>query len=192
MRAQYHHGDLRIAAAEEAFLQVEQSGAESVSLRGVARGVGVSHAAVYRHFTNKRALLGEVARLGFVQLTTAVRRARERSPTPREGLIATARAYVRFALSHPGLYQVMFGPRLEGETDEPALISARRQAYAVVRDQLAAHNPDTADAQTIRVWALLHGFAELVQVDRLGIGGATGADRFIPELIGPILDADLP
>lgn len=191
MRASYHHGDLRVAATEAAFVQVEQAGADAVSLRGVARSVGVSHAAVYRHFDDKQALLGEVARMGFGQLTKTMGDARDRGDDARDSLIATARAYVRFALAHPGLYQVMFGPRYDGGRASPGLVAARRAAYQLVREQLHERDADAADLQTVRFWALLHGFSELVQVDRLGIADAAGADRFVPDLIAPVLDATI-
>ena len=82
----YHHGDLRAALVAAAQAAVEADGPEAVSLRDIAQSLGVSTAAPYRHFPDRRALLAEVAALGFRDLCAAYAQAQatataSRSPT---------------------------------------------------------------------------------------------------------------
>ncbi len=64
----YHHKDLKASLVAAAREHLEESGVESLSLREVSRRLGVSHAASYRHFKDKAALLAEVAIVGFVEI----------------------------------------------------------------------------------------------------------------------------
>lgn len=72
-RRTYHHGNLRAALVETAVRLVQREGIEALSLRSVARLAGVSAAAPYRHFADKRALLAAVAEEGFRLLASALR-----------------------------------------------------------------------------------------------------------------------
>src|SRR5688500_13049468 len=61
----YHHGNLRRALLDEALVIVRAEGVEGLTLREIAPRLGVSRAALYRHFADKRALLTAVATEGF-------------------------------------------------------------------------------------------------------------------------------
>src|SRR6185503_17019443 len=95
----YHHGELRPALLRAAAKVLEAEGREAVSLRDLARRAGVSHAAPYRHFADREALLAALAEEGFVLL------AAELEGKPRR---EQAVAYVRFALANPGRFRLMF------------------------------------------------------------------------------------
>ena len=68
-RDRYHHGDLRRALLDEALRTIQDDGVEALTLRAIAVRLGVSRTALYRHFTDKRALLSAVATEGFRLLT---------------------------------------------------------------------------------------------------------------------------
>src|SRR5579859_7462110 len=68
----YHHGDLRNALVDEGLKLLEQSGNSEFTLRDLARRVGVSPAAPYSHFEDKRALLAAVAAAGANRLSAAM------------------------------------------------------------------------------------------------------------------------
>src|SRR4051794_27635084 len=107
----YHHGDLQRALVDAAVALLAEGGAAAVTLREVARRAGVTHAAPYRHFADKAALLAAVAEEGFRALHDAVARAGAEAPDdPLARLAASGQAYLRFAMSHPAHYRVMFGP----------------------------------------------------------------------------------
>src|SRR5215831_3608808 len=103
-RRPYHHGDLRAALVKAAQTAVEQGGPEAVSLRDLAKALGVSTAAPYRHFPDRRALLAEVAAQGFRDLTAAYRAAGASERDATAAMRETARAYLTLAFGRPGLF----------------------------------------------------------------------------------------
>lgn len=152
----YHHGDLRAAILAEAAVLVAQRGADGVSLRELAREAGVSHAAPAHHFTDRRGLFTALAAEGFGLLASALAEA-------RPAFIDAAKAYVRFALDHPGHYAVMFDRSLHDSAD-PGLVAAEAAAAELDRgvgtlhDAKAAADPEGA---ALAAWSLVHGFALL-------------------------------
>ena len=156
-RPTYHHGDLRAAILTEAARLVAERGADGVSLRELARGAGVSHAAPAHHFTDRRGLFTALATQGFQLLTEALIAA-------RGDFTAAALAYVRFAIANPGHYQVMFNKSLLDAADaelaaaEAAAGAELSRGVATLRDPNAQADP--AGAQ-LAAWSLVHGFSTL-------------------------------
>ncbi|MHA3019291.1 TetR/AcrR family transcriptional regulator [Mycobacterium sp. BMJ-28] len=153
----YHHGDLRAAILAEAATLVAARGADGVSLRELARAAGVSHAAPAHHFTDRRGLFTALAAEGFRLLTAALTEARPQ-------FIDAAKAYVRFALDHPGHFEVMFDKSLYDDAD-PDLLAASAAAGAelnrgvgTLADPHAKADPDGA---ALAAWSMVHGFAQL-------------------------------
>jgi len=168
----YHHGNLRAALVEAAVEAVRAEGPAGLALRELARRVGVSHNAAYRHFADRDALVAAVAEEGMAALSRAMRDALdardEADPVERarSGLRAVGRAYVGFALAEPGLFRVAFTtpttlPR--GSEEEPALADPFAQLNAVL-DELAEVGYLSADLRPhaeIACWSGVHGFAVL-------------------------------
>jgi AcrR family transcriptional regulator len=69
----YHHGNLRATILDAAERSLRKNGADQLSLRDLARDIGVSHAAPRRHFADRQALLNALAERGFVRLGAALR-----------------------------------------------------------------------------------------------------------------------
>jgi AcrR family transcriptional regulator len=156
-RSAYHHGDLRAAILTEAARLVAERGADQVSLRELARSAGVSHAAPAHHFTDRRGLFTALATQGFRLLADALIEAR--------GEFADAAlAYVRFAIEHPGHYQVMFNKSLLDVSDaelaaaEAASGAELSRGVATLRDRNATADPAGA---RLAAWSLVHGFSML-------------------------------
>jgi AcrR family transcriptional regulator len=122
VRKPYHHGNVPAALQAAARQSLEAGDPEHLGLRDLARKIGVSPTAAYRHFTNKDDLMASVAAEGFDELRAALRDA-ENQPDPGVGV---GLAYVEFALSRPGLFRLMFGPLL-----------SERDKYATLRDSAA-------------------------------------------------------
>jgi AcrR family transcriptional regulator len=99
---------LREELLSAALAMVESQGARQVSLRGIARRVGVAATSVYLHFPDVDHLLAAVVVQGFDQLTAATTAAAREMADPTEELRVRCRAYCHFALDHPRLYQLMF------------------------------------------------------------------------------------
>jgi AcrR family transcriptional regulator len=156
-RPSYHHGDLKAVILGEAARMVAERGADGISLRELARGAGVSHAAPAHHFTDRRGLFTALAAEGFRLLTEAL-------IGVRGDFADAAVAYVRFALEHPGHYLVMFDKSLLDTTDadladaEAASAAELARGVATLRDPNARADP--AGAQ-LAAWALVHGFSTL-------------------------------
>ena len=180
-RAAYHHGNLREALLEAGERLLAERGATGVSLRSVARAAGVSHAAPYRHFADKNALLARLAETGFARLRDGLRAAVERHPDdPRRQLIAAAAAYVRLAVANPAMNQLMFGGALPD--DEPLRRTAQQSFQGLLdiiengaRAGLYMDRPLPELAAT--AWSLVHGLAMLAATGKLpqGIAGTPEA-----------------
>ncbi|MEV2190190.1 TetR/AcrR family transcriptional regulator [Streptomyces phaeochromogenes] len=168
---------------------VTQEGAQALTLREIARRAGVSHGAPRRHFPTHLELLSAIAREGFAELGAEVaEELRGGEESPRAQLAALARIYVDFALSHRGMYELMFRhDLLESnslglrETSLP-LFNSLVELVSRVRPDVRA--PDVAGA----LWANLHGIAQLWGWGSLQL--ATGADGVEP-LVRAALDAHL-
>jgi AcrR family transcriptional regulator len=111
----YHHGNLREALVETGIAMAREAGPEGVALREVARRVGVSHNAAYRHFADREALLSEIADRGMDLLTEAMETRLATVPgdldpvaRAQARLREVGRAYVEFALAEPGLFRAAF------------------------------------------------------------------------------------
>ena len=139
------------------------SDSEDLSLRELARVVGVSPTAVYRHFPDKKALLAALADAGVAWLGEAQRLASEAAGGGAAGFAATGRAYVRFALAHPALFRLAFthGDYAGGPTQSNDAASQMLRGYA---EQFGGAD---AERLTLQAWAVAHGLAMLMLDGRL-------------------------
>ena len=164
---QYHHGDLRRALLLAAVRTIGKHGFNALTLRAVADEVGVSRTALYRHFTDKSALLTAVAADGFRMLRTSLTEAWESGGKKVPGFTAMGEAYVRFALDNPWHYRVMFGGGFELDTTSPELSEEGSAAFQVLADALVEQQAqglvrkDDPQLQANFVWAVVHGIAML-------------------------------
>jgi AcrR family transcriptional regulator len=165
-RDTYHHGDLKRALTDAALQLVQERGPKGFTLREVARRAGVSAAAPYRHFADKGQLLAAAAAQGFVQLHETLDATATATTDLSEQVLAMGRAYVRWAVTHPDYYQVMFGSELD-KTESPEVLAAGARAFddlldTIVRCQESGLLP-TGDSRTIAgpIWSLLHGVSML-------------------------------
>ncbi len=164
----YHHGDLSRALLEEALRTIQADGVEGLTLRGVGEKLGVSRTAMYRHFSDKQALLAAVGREGFRTLRLALTAAWEEHGRGRTGFEAMGLAYVQFAVRHPSHYRVMFGRFVESCSRDAAFVQEATGAFQVLVDSLV----DQQQAGLVRrddpallarfIWAIVHGIAMLV------------------------------
>jgi AcrR family transcriptional regulator len=155
----YHHGDLRAACVRAALELLEEGGSAEVSLRAVARRVGVAASAPYRHYADRDALLSAVAAVGYRELAEVLAAAHPAPSTP-DDLAAVAVAYVQFALQRPALFRVMFGDPCDRDSAELIAATEAISAYvaAIVRQAFPGADPE---ALATAVWALVHGLAFL-------------------------------
>jgi AcrR family transcriptional regulator len=170
---QYHHGDLRRALVEEAVRTIQLKGVEQLTLRAVGERLGVSRTALYRHFSDKQALLAAVGREGFRMLRLALSGAWEQNGRGREGFEAMGVAYVQFAVTHPSHYRVMFGGFIESRSKDAEFVEEAAAAFQVLVDALV----EQQQAGLVRgddplllarfIWSIVHGIAMLVIAGQL-------------------------
>jgi AcrR family transcriptional regulator len=169
--------DTRDALISAAARLLDQGGPAAVTLRGVAKAVGVSHNAPYKHFHDKQDLLAAVAARELSRPALATGGAPE--PDPVRALRRMAQAYVDWALHHPERFKLTFGPWRGGSDELGAAAMAARARFvdAVVRAQsagsLAAGDPERV---TALILALAHGAADLALGGHLSRAGKGHAD----------------
>jgi AcrR family transcriptional regulator len=162
----YHHGNLRQALVEAGLQLLESSGSAQLSLREVARTVGVSPTAVYRHFPEKEALLSALAADGFRRLAEEQGTAFTTGSTPMDGFNAMGRVYVRFALRNPAIFRLMFGGFIAERRDRE-LTDAENRLWEGLSRAVASLLPADSDGEArhvtaLRAWSLVHGLSLLL------------------------------
>jgi len=167
-RRGYHHGNLREALIQAALDLIAKKGPAGFTFAEAARSAGVSSAAPYRHFRDRDALIGDVARRGFEQFAAHLEAAwNDGRPEPFAAFEHLGRAYLAFARDEPAYYSAMFEAGLSLD-DDPALRQAADRSFAVLRraaETLCAALPrerrPPALMMSLHVWALSHGIASL-------------------------------
>ena len=163
----YHHGNLRAELLDTAVEQLCSAGSESLSLRALARAVGVSQTAPYRHFKDKDELLAALATRGYQALLAALQTAGQTLNCPKQQLYAFARSYVDYAADNPELFKLMFGPSLQPLDRYPELRDASRETLAFVQ-RILQRGIEQGDFRQQDIaylanaaWAGIHGLATL-------------------------------
>jgi len=166
-KSTYHHGDLKGELLRAAIELVSEGGPDALTMRALSRRVGVSHAAPYRHFADRRELLSAVARQGFAGLRRYTLEAGARAHDPVERFEKMALAYVDFAIRNPAHYSLMFGREVLTHPVSEELRAAARstlsEAVSVIQACQTSGRVLKGDAQALTdvVWATLHGLATL-------------------------------
>ncbi|AKJ04384.1 TetR family transcriptional regulator [Archangium gephyra] len=172
----YHHGDLRRALLDASLALISEEGFGALSLREVARRAGVTHAAPYRHFEHKEALLVAVAEEGFRVMKARMQERMARETSPEGRLVECGVAYVLFAMEHPAHFRVMFGPHFTqppklgppgGDLDSFGLL-----VDSITQGQRAGvfHEGEPLSL-ALTCWSLVHGLSSLLVDRKLEMAG---------------------
>ena len=185
----YHHGNLRAALLEQAERTVRERGVQQLSLRELAREVGVSHGAPRRHFPDRQALLDALAEAGFVRLGADLRRAADHAGEDFEArLQATGAAYVRFATRDAALLELMFAGKHSDESGR--LHEAAERAFAAMLELIQQGQeqgylePGEPERVGLVLLATIQGIAALVTG---GLVEAAQLDELVADAIGRFL-----
>lgn len=176
----YHHGDLRRALIDTALNMLAADQNWAFTLREVARRIGVSHAAPYKHFRDREELLRELARIGFVRLGESMTDAMSLDlSSTRAQFMAAAQACIGFACQNAGLYRLMFSSDAD-KTIDPPLHDAAMSTFGILLGLLergqrdGSFRPVAARALAAASWAHVHGLAML-----------TISHQLLEETVGP-------
>jgi AcrR family transcriptional regulator len=185
----YHHGNLRTALLAQAERTVRERGVNELSLRELARDVGVSHAAPRRHFPDRQALLDALAIAGFDRLGAELRTAMESAGDSfQDRLQATAAAYIEFAVEDAELLDLMFTGKHRESAD--MLVEAADRAFAVLFELITqgqaegALEPGDPERVGLVLFATVQGLAALVTSSMVA---ADQLDWLLPDAIAHFL-----
>lgn len=160
----YHHGDLRDALVQAALQEAEHGGPEAISISALAKKLGVSQPAPYKHFTDRESLLAAVAAEAFRQFTATLRESIGK-PSKRSKLSRFAQATLDFGLRRNGIYRLMFASRIVACAPKGGeLHSAAMETFGLLVETLEAPAVGFLREQhALRVWAALHGVVMLAE-----------------------------
>jgi AcrR family transcriptional regulator len=194
--SRYHHGNLKASLVGVALRVIEERREASFTIRELAKLVGVSHAAAYRHFRSKRELLAQIAEEGFHGLQASFYDALKENigKSCRARIKALGTSYIGYALAHPGHFRAMFHVELRTHHDFPSLKEAATRAFGILLDAVTegisrrelVRRP--ARGLAMMAWSAVHG-ASLLLLDEQ-IESPPGPEELI-ELVIERLDAGL-
>ncbi|WP_052060646.1 TetR/AcrR family transcriptional regulator [Rhodococcoides fascians] len=152
--------NLRTRLVDAGVRLLENEGQGGLTIRAVTREAGVSHGAPRRYFPTLSALAAAVARVGLVDLSTALNSAAQQSDSPRDALDAMAHAYVQFAARRPAMFALIFRhDLLEGSGEN--LRGQSRPLFEALTSTLDAVVPENPQFTALRLWTSVHGIAAL-------------------------------
>lgn len=162
----YHHGNLRESLILKGLELLESSQDADISLRELAREVGVSANAAYRHFANKDALLLAMAEEGFTRFSQGQMNAMQTGESPMQRFMLAGHAYIDFACKNPALYRLMFG-RFSASHRSDDVTNPGNLAFQGLINmistilQLDPESPQVNSA-AIHAWSVVHGLSTLI------------------------------
>lgn len=162
----YHHGDLRAAAIAAGMKRIEDRAHPDLGLRALARDLGVSATALYRHFPNKDALLDALAMEAVNHLGTSQAKAGNAAGGGREGFAEIGITYVQWAVENPALMRLIYDRlgKVDLAAGDP---SEMGEAFRQLREGIAVTMPEHMTAEqrlvaALHAWSLVHGLAMLI------------------------------
>lgn len=164
MKQPFHHGSLKQALLDAAGVLLDKHGPDGVTIRAIAREVGVSHAAPVNHYKDRETLLTALATLLFKQLLASVHEklSSKNSPT-RERISVFAFVLFEYAMAHPNRYRLLWHTGLVNHSD-PELLNVMDQLYDAFRLEIdGATMCIERDTETyaIALWSMVHGYIDL-------------------------------
>ena len=162
--------DLREACVTEALAIIEEAGVEGLKIREVARRLGVSHQAPYKHFPSSEHLLAELVRRTYQTFAEHLEN-RPRGNSPGEDMYCMGLAYFQFAMDHPLKYRLLFGTPLPEPAQHPAMMEEARKAFTLLLAGVASMKGGEhvgleqkgLQLDALFVWSVVHGMASLIQ-----------------------------
>ncbi|WP_454666257.1 TetR/AcrR family transcriptional regulator [Acinetobacter calcoaceticus] len=170
-KSNYHHGNVREELLNAGLVHLKDNDAESLSFREMARQIGVSANAVYRHFENKDSFLTALAAKGFQRLETEQSQTLQYANSQPEALKLFGLAYINFAKNNRNLFALMFNPELqknEGLELKEAVDSTYTQLHQLTASILGVDENDAqVEVLAMLSCSLVHGLSHLLLEGRL-------------------------
>jgi AcrR family transcriptional regulator len=166
----YHHDGLRDAVLQKTLLFLRNHPVQDLSMREIARDLGVSHMAPYRHFASKEDILAALIENGFRQLTAKFQKTDQKGTLPYpESFNAHVKAYVQFFLKNPDVARLMFTSGYFDKGDFTGVHDAGHEAFScltrlVQRGQKEGFIGDMQNLYMVSfmIWSSVHGASVLI------------------------------
>jgi len=170
-KTNYHHGNVREELLNAGLIHLENNDAESLSFREMARQIGVSANAVYRHFESKDSFLAALAAKGFQQLQEEQSQTLQGGSSQHEAFKLFGLAYINFAKNNRNLFALMFNPDLQKNEAlelKEAADSTYNQLHKLTASILDVGDNDAqAELLAMLSFSLVHGLSHLLLEGRL-------------------------
>ena len=165
----YHHGNVKNELVTTAMRLMEVEDLEKISLRRLAREIGVTPAAVYNHFSSKQEMMATVKSRAFDKMHEYLKHNCIDHAEPEREFEEICQAYIDFSQQHPSLFDVLFSVRVSPESSESIISAAsdnRPDRLGIIIKRLYDKHkiPITEDRlvlSTVSIWAQLHGLVTL-------------------------------
>lgn len=187
--------DIKEGCIEEAFRFLQEHEPAELSLREIARRLGVTHQAPYKHFRDRDHLLAVVTARAFSCFADALEKV-PTTPSPQEDLRALGNAYLAYAANNQLHYRLMFGARLDSVGQDEQVVEQAMRAFNVLVEKVARLRPRQERTETVldslSLWSTVHGIASIHQsgmLSALGIPEPLGEAR-TPNILARIVLAD--
>ena len=159
-----------LAAAMQLFVR---QGFENVSMRGIARKIDYSPAAIYRYFKDKDAILATLRIEGFALFVEKQKETLD-FPDPQTRLFESGLAYLSFAREHPEYFHLMFNLDVHDKGCEEYWAGKPQESFDILQKTVVdcienGHFSGVSPAAAVfGLWAAAHGLANLLISGRLG------------------------
>ncbi len=188
----YHHGEVRSAALNAAMAILEADGADAITMRAVAKAVGVDHRALYRHFPDREAILSGLATQGYSVLLTELRKPGEDD----RPLFAAFTAHIRFALARAHLHSLMLS-RSRSAIDADAELNSA--VFAVLEHLMVGAraalgegaSDENAKALALAGLASAYGMVSLAATQTLMPRTPAAQEAFLIEQVHGVLEGQI-
>lgn len=170
----YHHGDLHNKILKHAIIKIEEVGIDKLSIREIARDLGISKNAPYRHFKSKGELLAAIANFGFLKITKMMSSVADEKNTCRENIYNMGFKYIEFSRQYPSIYQIMFKMTHTNEKYNPEYEKNGKESFMVLFNQISTgiENGEFKGQDPIEsalsVWAYIHGCSSFY-IDKINL-----------------------
>lgn len=181
----YHHGDLRDALVQAALAEVELGGPEAISISALAKKLGVSQPAPYKHFADRESLLMAVTAAAFHQYSDMLREQIDK-PSKRSKLSRFAQATLDFGLRRNGIWRLMFASRTVACAPKGSeLHAATMETFALLLESLEAPAVGLLrERSALKIWAALHGVVMLAEQGLLtGQLGQISREELVEDIV---------
>ena len=172
----YHHGNVKVALVHAAISLLQEEPVQNLSLRRLAKEVGITPTAVYNHFSDKDALIAAIKQEGFDNFNAFLQKHCAEVDDPEKIMLQLGIAYYRFSREFSSQFDILFNYSIPFESNTEELIATACQSQDLLKDVIQAilvkrgnsFNEDILIKASIMAWTQIHGLVTLAASGSIG------------------------